>query len=446
MSKFDIQYCLHTAIKGQVVVDFIAEFTNVEGQGAEEYPQWSINMDRSSNRQAGGVGIVLHSLERDKIECMIRLNFPTINNEEEYKALVARLDLVKAAKAARVVIHCDSQVVTNQVNVDYECKGKRMKKYLKQVKRRMGDLQAKIVQITRGENKQADRLTKAASAKHLITPNKVLSFVQLSPLIDPIHVQEIGSESNWTTPLVSYLKNDALPDGKEAARKLKVKAARFVLISDILCKRGFSRPYLRCLSLEQANHVMRDVHEGICENHLRLQLLVHKLIRAGYYWPTMQKDAQNYVKACDKCQRFSNVIGQLTKELTPMTAQWPFAQWGLNIMGPFPIAMQQLKFLIINIDYFTKWIELEALATIIEKNVRIFVWKNIICRYGIPRVLVSDNGKQFDNDSFRNFCSHLGIKNHYSSPAHPQANRQVKVTNQSLLKIIKTQLEGVKGI
>ena len=115
-------------------------------------------------------------------------------------------------------------------------------------------------------------------------------------------------------------------------------------------------------------------------------------------------------------------------------------------MGPFPIAMQQLKFLIINIDYFTKWIELEALTTIIEKNVRIFVWKNIICRYGIPRVLVSDNGKQFDNDSFRNFCFHLGIKNHYSSPAHPQANRQVKVTNQSLLKIIKTQLEGVKGI
>ena len=257
----------------------------------------------------------------------------------------------------------------------------------------MSDLQAKIVQITRGENKQADRLTKAASAKHLITPNKVLSFVQLSPLIDPTHVQEIGSESNWTTPLVSYLKNGALPDDKEAARKLKVKAARFVLISDILCKRGFSRLYLRFLSLKEANHVMREVHEGICENHSRLQSLFHKLIRAGYYWPTMQKDAQNYVKACDKCQKFSNVIEQLTKELTPITAQWPFAQWGLNIMGHFPIAMQQLKFLIINIDYFTKWIELEALATIIEKNVRIFVWKNIICRYGIPRVLVLDNGK-----------------------------------------------------
>ena len=88
----------------------------------------------------------------------------------------------------------------------------------------------------------------------------------------------------------------------------------------------------------------------------------------------------------------------------------------------------------------------KALATITEKNVRSFVWRYIICRYGIPRVLVSNNGKQFDNDSFRDFCSQLGIKNHYSSPAHPQANRSVEVTNQSLLKIIKTRLEVAKGI
>ncbi|XP_075636735.1 uncharacterized protein LOC142608971 [Castanea sativa] len=125
---------------------------------------------------------------------------------------------------------------------------------------------------------------------------------------------------------------------------------------------------------------------------------------------------------------------------------WPFAQWGLDIMGPFPMAIRQLKFLMVSIDYFTKWVEAEALATITEKNVRDFIWRNIMCRYGIPRVMVSDNGKQFDNDAFRDFCSQLGIKNHYSSLAHPQANRQVEVTNRSLLKITKTWLKGAKGI
>ena len=91
-------------------------------------------------------------------------------------------------------------------------------------------------------------------------------------------------------------------------------------------------------------------------------------------------------------------------------------------MGPFPLAVRHLKFLVVGIDYFIKWVEVEALATITEKNIWSFVWKHIICRYGIPRVLVSDNEKQFDNSVFRDFCSELRIKNHYSSPAYPQAN------------------------
>ena len=207
----------------------------------------------------------------------------------------------------------------------------------------------------------------------MLIPSKVLSFVHLSPLIDGVDVQEIGSKGNWTTPLVSYLKDDTLPNGKEVKRKPKVQAARFVLVKDVLYKRSFSQPYLRCLGPKKANYVMREVHKGICGNHSGSQSLVHKLIRAGYYWLTMQKDAQAYVKACDKCQKFSNIIKQLTEELTPMTASWPFTQWGLDIINPFPTAIRQLKFLVVGIDYFIKWVEAETLATIIEKNMRSFV-------------------------------------------------------------------------
>ena len=144
----------------------------------------------------GGAGVVLLSPEEDVVKYMIRLDFPTTNNEAEYEALVAGLDLARAAGATSVVIYYDSQVITNQVNGDYECKGERMKRYLDQVKKRVDDLQAKIVQIARGENEQADRLAKAALAKHMIIHGNVLSFVQLSPLIDSGDVQEIGSKSN----------------------------------------------------------------------------------------------------------------------------------------------------------------------------------------------------------------------------------------------------------
>ena len=112
----------------------------------------------------------------------------------------------------------------------------------------------------------------------MLIPSKVLSFVQLSPLINGVDVQEIGSEINWTTPIVSYLKDGILLDGKEAARKLKVQGARFVLIKDVLYKKGFFRPYLRCLSSEEVDYVMREVHKGICENHSVSRSLVHKLI------------------------------------------------------------------------------------------------------------------------------------------------------------------------
>ena len=114
-------------------------------------------------------------------------------------------------------------------------------------------------------------------------------------------------------------------------------------------------------------------------------------------------------------------------------------------MGPLQQGKRQMKFLLVAIDYFTKWVEAEALATITEAKVQNFVWKNIVCRFGIPRTIISDNGCQFDSQRFRSFCSSLGIKNKYSSPGHLQANGQTEVTNRTLLRIIKSRLVGAKG-
>uniref|UniRef100_A0A2N9ERP1 Integrase catalytic domain-containing protein n=1 Tax=Fagus sylvatica TaxID=28930 RepID=A0A2N9ERP1_FAGSY len=188
----------------------------------------------------------------------------------------------------------------------------------------------------------------------------------------------------------------------------------------ILYKRSFSLPYLRCLAPDEVKYVMREIHEGICGNHSGARALQKKIVRAGYYWPSMQADANKFVQHCDKCQRFANLLHSPPEVL--------------------------LKFLVVAIGYFTKWVEAEPLATITEKNIQSFVWKEVICRFGIPRVLVSDNGKQFDNPRFRQFSQELGIQYHYSSPGHPQANGQVEVTNRSLLKLIKTRLEGAKGL
>ena len=130
--------------------------------------------------------------------------------------------------------------------------------------------------------------------------------------------------------------------------------------------------------------------------------------------------------------------------MTPISSPWPFAQWRIDIMVPFPLGKKQLRFLIVAIDYFIKWVEVEPVATITEAKVTSFVWKNIICRFGVPCIIISDNGKQFDNPKFQKFWQDLRIKNQYSSPRHPQANGPIEVTNRNLLKIIKTRLKGAK--
>ncbi|MCI29002.1 putative protein NYNRIN-like, partial [Trifolium medium] len=115
-------------------------------------------------------------------------------------------------------------------------------------------------------------------------------------------------------------------------------------------------------------------------------------------WPKILKDSTAYVKSCDKCQRHTNIHHSPGELLQSVTLSWPFYKWGVDILGPFTIATTQVKFLIVAVDYFTKWIEVEAVATINAERVKQFYWKRIMCRYGIPKNIVFDNGKQFTSE------------------------------------------------
>ncbi|XP_075658733.1 uncharacterized protein LOC142628539 [Castanea sativa] len=160
-----------------------------------------------------------------------------------------------------------------------------MKKYLSRVKRLARKFSTiSFVQLPREENMEANALAKAASAG--VTDE--YDNVQYMPSIDIPDIQQIGAGENWTSRIVVYLKDGRLPEDKDEARKLRVRAAKYVFINEVLYKRGFSQPYLRCLAPNESNYVLREVHEGACGNHSGARSLVHKIIRAGYYWPTMQ--------------------------------------------------------------------------------------------------------------------------------------------------------------
>jgi hypothetical protein len=249
----------------------------------------------------------------------------------------------------------------------------------------------------------------------------------------------------WVDELVSYLQKGDLPIDKKAAVKLKVKVAQFTLINNTLYKRGFMLPLLKCVSQEEGDYILREIHEGVCGNHFGSRVLAYKAIRAGFHCSNMSRDSMRIVKTCDKCQRFANVSQRPPKDLCSVSSPWPFSQWRVDLVGPFPQGKGGVRFTVVAVDYFTQLAEAEALSSITAKCIEKFLWKNIIGRHGIPHAFVIDNGKQFDCDSFQEWCAKLNIRIYFSSLGHPQANGLVEATNKTIFKILKKKLGDRKG-
>ncbi|GKV13228.1 hypothetical protein SLEP1_g24272 [Rubroshorea leprosula] len=229
--------------------------------------------------------------------------------------------------------------------------------------------------------------------------------------------------------------------GKCHVMRLRKKASRYTFVNDVLYKRFFSLPLLCCLNPYEVEYALREVHEGVYGSHIGARTLAHKVLRQGYYWLNMYKDATQFVQRCQKCQFFAHLTHQPVEELTSLVAPWPFAQWGVDLLGPFMKGVGGVTHLIVGVDYFTKWVEARPLSSITSKRVEDFLFSSIIYRYGISNQIVADNGTQFNCSSFRDFCSSYGIKLWFTSVYHPESNGMVEFVNKVILKGIKSRLE-----
>nr|CAN79683.1 hypothetical protein VITISV_011289 [Vitis vinifera] len=418
LSEFGIEFQPRLSMKGQVMADFVLEYSRRPSQHDES---------------------------------TIRLGFSASNNEAEYEAILSGLDLALALSVSKLRIYSDSQLVVKHVQEEYEAKDARMARYLAKVRDTLQQFtEWAIEKIRRADNRRADALAGIVASLPIKEAILLPIHVQPNPSVAEISTcstietnQADGQE--WTYDITEYIWTSTLPGDLKQAHKVRVQAARFTLIGGHLYKRSFTGPYLRCLGQSEAQYVLAELHKGICGNHSGGRSLAHRTHSQGYYWPTMKKDAAAYVKRCDKCQRYAPIPHMPSTTLKSISGPWPFAQWGMDIVGPLPTAPAQKKFLFVATDYFSKWVEAEAYASIKDKDVTKFVWKNIICRFGIPQTIIADNGPQFDSIAFRNFCSELNIRNSYSTPRYPQSNGQAEATNKTLITALKKRLEQAKG-
>ncbi|XP_073300525.1 uncharacterized protein [Primulina huaijiensis] len=274
-------------------------------------------------------------------------------------------------------------MVSQQMKEIYDVKDEKIIEYAQEVDRvREKFTEITFEQIPRKENEKANTLAKMAGTLGSWKTRDVVFQVELTPHTSSPAVEQ--EEEDWRTGIIDYLKKGKLPDNPREARKLKIKCSRYVIVEEVLYRRPFVGPLLRCLSYQEADHVLREVHEGFCGNHLGAYALARKVLLAGYCWPSVLHDAQDLVMSCDSCQHHARLHHQPAALMKTILAACPFDQCGIDIVGHFPIAPAQRKFLLVAVDYFSKWVEAEPLARITENEVLKFLWKNIVCRYGVP--------------------------------------------------------------
>ncbi|XP_073152133.1 uncharacterized protein [Henckelia pumila] len=340
LSEYDIKCEPRTAIKAQALADFLAETVQLK---QEEL--WKIFVDGSSCQSGCGAGIVIISPWGEETKISIRLDFKASNNEAEYEALLLGLKAARNLGISRANLYFNSQLAIQQSNGRFECKDEKMLRYIKALdKAKEGFTELNLELIPRAENIKADHLARLASAlsnrSDPIVAGREL-VLQLETL-DKIIAQV--PEGDWRYDMHKYLIKKELPSDNKKEKEVKRRALRFVVIDQILFKRSFSQPLLKCLGLDEANYVLRKIHEGSCGSHLGSLALARKALLAGFFWPTMRKDSADLVNSCYNCQRHANLQWRHAEYMKAVVAACPFDQWGMDIVGPFPISTGQRKF------------------------------------------------------------------------------------------------------
>ena len=180
--------------------------------------------------------------------------------------------------------------------------------------------------IPRAENSRADALVKLATASQEDLSRSTPVEYLAEPSIDlyDMEVAQIESEPSWMDPIWDYIIDERLPEDPKEAAKIRTRSARFTNHKGSLYKRGFFTPILKCIAGKHIEYVLREVHEGVCGNHIGARALAGKVLRQGYYWPTILRDATDLVRRCKICQEHAKISRLPSEPLTLVTSPWPF--------------------------------------------------------------------------------------------------------------------------
>nr|XP_025638006.1 uncharacterized protein LOC112733303 [Arachis hypogaea] len=264
LSEFDIQFQPRSALKAQVLADFISEMTT-----DEQDKSWELHVDGASSQEGSGAGIILKEGDKVIAEQALQFHFPASNNQAEYEALIAGLKLALSFQAQSLTAHCDSLLVVQQIRGEFQVKDPLLEQYWLLAKDLISKFNSfSILHVNRGKNVRADVLSKLAATKADTQASTLTQLSLKKPSTDLLHVMNINHLHDWRTPFLEYIITGAIPKDELRPQHFKRKASLYTSIEGKLYRRGFSQPLLKCLGKDEAKEVMNEVHEGVCGNHI----------------------------------------------------------------------------------------------------------------------------------------------------------------------------------
>jgi len=245
-------------------------------------------------------------------------------------------------------------------------------------------------------------------------------------------------ERHWFADMANFKAGNIMLDDMDYPQRKKFfKDANHYLWDDpYLFKVSIDGLIIRCVAGEEANSIMWHCHSSTYGGHYSGERTIAKVLQSGFWWPTLFKDCQDFVKRCDKCQRTGNISKRNEMPLTGIIEIEPFDCWGIDFMGPYPSSYSFLHILVC-VYYVTKWVKVIPYVANDAKTVVNFLHKNIFTRFGTPRVLISDGGNHFCNNLLENVLKMYNIRHKVSTPYHPQTSGQVEVSNHQLKQILE---------
>ncbi|KAK8935602.1 hypothetical protein KSP39_PZI013848 [Platanthera zijinensis] len=242
----------------------------------------------------------------------------------------------------------------------------------------------------------------------------------------------------WYADLVNYLASNILPPEISYQQKKRFlhQVRSYMWDDPLLFKVGADGIVRRCIPEEEMRAILEKCHSSPYGGHFKGTRTAMKVLEAGFYWPNLFRDANEFVKQCDRCQRSENIHKNDGMPMNIMLEVELFDVWGIDFMGPFVNSNGNL-FILLAVDYVSKWVEAIATPRNDAKVVLNFLRHHIFSRFGIPRAILSDGGSHFCNNQFTALLNKFGITHKVALAYHPQTNGLAEVSNREIKKILE---------